>query len=104
VLYIFFLLTVMMTFESFVNTFGRHQLELPGRYDKLKAFWEDKKGTLPVAGTGRSNRSSPFSDALPADLKVGLVMLPLTLFSAAELVVLGSEILCNYVKPCYSLY
>jgi len=53
--------------------FCRHQLELPGRYDKLKAFWEDKKGTLPQSGTGRSMHSSPSSDILPADLKVWLV-------------------------------
>jgi len=49
----------------------RHQLELPGRYDQLKAFWEDKKGTLPPTGPGGGTiRSSPFSDILPADLKV----------------------------------
>jgi len=50
--------------------FGRRQLELPGRYEKLKAFWEDKKGTLPPSGTGRTIRSSSSSDVLPADLKV----------------------------------
>lgn len=52
------------------TVFISRQLELPGRYDKLKAFWEDKKGTLPSSGTAKPLRPSPSSDILPADLKV----------------------------------
>jgi len=63
---------ILSRFHNSVD-FGRHQLELPGRYDKLKAFWEDKKGTLPQSGAGRTIRSSPSSDVLPADLKVWLL-------------------------------
>jgi len=56
--------------KTYFSPCVRHHLELPGRYDQLKAFWEDKKGTLPPSAAGRTLQSSPSSDVLPADLKV----------------------------------
>ena len=55
----------------------RHQLETPGRYSHLVAFYEDKKGTLPFGASlpvssssySISNLSSPGSEILP-ELKV----------------------------------
>ena len=57
--------------------FRRHQLETPGRYSHLLAFYDDKKGTLPFGGSlpvsgsshSISNLSSPGSEILP-ELKV----------------------------------
>ena len=51
----------------------RHQLERPFRYGQLKAFWEDKKGTLTPSGDPENNMivsSSSSSDDIAVELKV----------------------------------
>ena len=64
--------------ESFVYCF-RHQLETPGKYSQLMAFYEDKKGTLPFAGSSHSisNLSTPGTEILP-ELKVSLILIIMT--------------------------
>lgn len=41
-----------------VHVFHRHQLEMPGHYSHLAAFYEDKKGVL-HAGPGRGGSLPP---------------------------------------------
>ncbi|XP_041375104.1 DENN domain-containing protein 11-like [Gigantopelta aegis] len=57
----------------FLETQVRHQLEIPGNYVPLKAFYEDKKGMLPMNGTAdsltipsvASTPSTPSHELLP---------------------------------------
>ena len=54
--------------------FCRHQLEVPGRYQQLQAFYEDKKATLegiPASMSTNSLASTPGSELLP-EMKVGV--------------------------------
>ncbi|KAE8613281.1 hypothetical protein XENTR_v10007653 [Xenopus tropicalis] len=41
--------TLLYRYMHFLENQVRHQLELPGHYTPLEAFYEDKKGVLPVA-------------------------------------------------------
>ena len=69
----------------FVCISFRHQLEVPGRYRQLQAFWEDKKATLPPSASSASSvnlqvpspASTPSSDILP-ELRVWHGLVPLS--------------------------
>ncbi|KAI8480329.1 hypothetical protein Bbelb_419220 [Branchiostoma belcheri] len=54
---------------QFLENQVRHQLETPGRYDQLKAFWEDRKGSLPMSHPGRS-LVSPMTEIPRADMRI----------------------------------
>lgn len=39
-------------FKIWISLHGRHQLQCPGQYSPLEAFYEDKKAVLPPTGNG----------------------------------------------------
>ncbi|XP_070574662.1 DENN domain-containing protein 11-like [Ptychodera flava] len=52
--------TLLYRHMQFLESQVRHQLEIPGRYTQLKAFYEDRKGSLPSSlNTDPSSNSSP---------------------------------------------
>ncbi|XP_013392834.1 protein LCHN [Lingula anatina] len=68
--------TLLYRHMQLLETQVRHQLETPGRYSQLEAFYEDKKAVLPPSGSAGSLRnltstpaSTPSSDILP-ELKI----------------------------------
>ncbi|XP_064641137.1 DENN domain-containing protein 11-like isoform X2 [Lineus longissimus] len=66
--------TLLYRHMQFLETQVRHQLEVPGKYSQLKAFYEDKKGMLPSSISIDSIRfaspaSTPSSEVLP-ELKI----------------------------------
>ncbi|XP_059834153.1 DENN domain-containing protein 11 isoform X2 [Hypanus sabinus] len=50
--------TLLYRYMHFLENQVRHQLEIPGHYAQLEAFYEDKKGILPV---GLSSKGTPTS-------------------------------------------
>uniref|UniRef100_UPI00398EB2B3 DENN domain-containing protein 11 isoform X3 n=1 Tax=Pristiophorus japonicus TaxID=55135 RepID=UPI00398EB2B3 len=50
--------TLLYRYMHFLENQVRHQLEIPGHYAQLEAFYEDKKGVLP---TGMNNKGTPTS-------------------------------------------
>ncbi|XP_064599038.1 DENN domain-containing protein 11-like isoform X2 [Liolophura sinensis] len=66
--------TLLYRHMQFLETQVRHQLEIPGKYTQLKAFYDDKKGTLPAGSTSdillqlpspASTPSTPSRELLP---------------------------------------
>ncbi|XP_077983342.1 DENN domain-containing protein 11-like [Glandiceps talaboti] len=55
--------TLLYRHMQFLESQVRHQLETPGRYTQLKAFYDDRKGSLPSSTpTDPSNNSSPVTN------------------------------------------
>lgn len=50
--------TLLYRYMNFLENQVRHQLEIPGHYAQLEAFYEDKKGILPA---GLSSKGTPTS-------------------------------------------
>merc|ERR1719483_895582 len=51
--------TTLYRHMQFLETQVRHQLEIPGNYSQLLAFYSDRKGVLPSGSTSSTLRASP---------------------------------------------
>ncbi|XP_077865466.1 DENN domain-containing protein 11-like, partial [Saccoglossus kowalevskii] len=68
--------TLLYRHMQFLESQVRHQLETPGRYRQLKAFYDDRKGSLPSpVKITPSNSSSPVTNT-PATTPAGVEDLP----------------------------